>query len=453
MRYSWMLGFLFALTSACGSDSSSKKDGTGGSSGAGGGATGGAGGSTGGAGSGGTGSGGTATGGTSAGGTGGSADAGDPQLLGIERFKYQGAFRIPSADFGSSSANYAAGPIALGAGGKSLYLVGHAQQHPLAEFPIPNVVNSQKVTDLAMAPSPTQGFTGVLAGVSGGNSQNIDSIGGMFWIDGPKGPELLVNAYEYYDAPADNTHTTFVIRNAKDIAGSVKDGFFSLGGAAHAGGWMSAIPSEWQSALGGTHITGASSGVPIISRLSVGPSAFVFDPMKIVGASATSGAVATTPLLDFSLAHPLHADLSNDTKANKIWTHLSRATFGFIAPGSRTYVTIGHSGGHSSGVCYKCVPSDNSNCGGYCANDANDYAHFYWFWDVADLIAVKNGQKQPYDVQPYAYGEFPTPFKSREIGGGAFDAATGLLYLNVLNADHDQGTYAVPPLVVVYKIE
>ncbi|MFO0571415.1 MAG: hypothetical protein U0263_37645, partial [Polyangiaceae bacterium] len=97
--------------------------------------------------------------------------------------------------------------------------------------------------------------------------------------------------------------------------------------------------------------------------------------------------------------------------------------------------------------------SDNSNCGGYCANDANDYAHFYWFWDVADLIAVKNGQKQPYDVQPYAYGEFPTPFKSREIGGGAFDAATGLLYLNVLNADHDQGTYAVPPLVVVYKIE
>jgi hypothetical protein len=216
---------------------------------------------------------------------------------------------------------------------------------------------------------------------------------------------------------------------------------------------MSPIPSEWQTALGGTHLTGFSSGLPIITRWSVGPSAFVFDPMAIVGVSSVTNPIKTTVLLDFSLDHPLASDLSNDTGSNKLWTHLSHATYGFIPPGSQTYVTIGHTGGTSSGVCYKCVPSDGANCGGYCANDANDYKHYYWLWDVVDLVEVKEGKRQPYDIKPYEFGTFPTPFKSREIGGGSYDPATGILYLNVLAADDEQGTYAVPPLIVAYKIE
>jgi len=393
------------------------------------------------------------SGGGGAAGSGGAAGGGSSELLTIARFKYQGAFRIPSADYGQSSANYAAGPIAHNPKNDSLFLVGHAQQHPLAEFPIPKLVNSTQLADLEMAAAPSQGFVTVLDDASGGNPQSMDSVSGMLWVDGPNGPELIVNAYEYYDAPGDNTHTTLVIRDAGNIAGSVKDGYFALQGAAHAGGWMSPIPSEWQTALGGKFIAGHSSGVPIIGRLSVGPSAFVFDPMTIVGVGSVASPIATTPLLDFSLDHPLSSDLSNDAGTNKVWTHLSRAVYGFIAPGTRTYVTIGFSGGHSSGVCYKCVPTGGGNCGGYCANDSTDYSHFYWLWDVADLVAVKDGTKQPYEVQPYEYGAFPTPFSSREIGGGAFDPTTGLLYLNVLDADHDQGTYAVPPLVVAYRIE
>jgi hypothetical protein len=188
--------------------------------------------------------------------------------------------------------------------------------------------------------------------------------------------------------------------------------------------------------------------------LSVGPSAFVFDPLTMVGVANVQSPIPTSALLDYSLDNPLHADLSNDTGKNQIWTHLSRASYGFIAPGSRTYVTIGYSGGHASGVCYKCTPSGSgANCGGYCANDANDNSHYYWLYDVNDLIAVKNGTKQPHEVLPYEFGVFPTPFASREIGGGAFDPASGLLYLNVLGADDEQGTYAVPPLIVVYRIQ
>lgn len=395
-----------------------------------------------------------ATGATGAGGsTGGSGGSGGAasELLTVESFHYEGAFRIPSGDFGASSADYAAGPIAFNPAGPSLFLVGHAQQHPIAEFTIPRLVASTTLSELEMAAPPTQGFVTFFGDVTGGNPQAMDSIGGMLLFEGPSGPELIVNAYEYYDAPADNTHTTVVFRDATDLAGSAKDGWFALDGGAHASGWMSAVPEQHQAALGGAFITGHSSGVPIISRLSVGPSAFVFDPAAIAG-GATPGPVATTTLLDFSLDTPLAADLSNDSGQNDLWTHLSRAAYGFIPPGSRTYVTLGHSGGHASGVCYKCTPvGSNSECGGYCANDAGDYSDYYWLWDVDDLVAVKNGTKAPHEVLPYEHGPFPTAFDG-QIAGGAYDAASGLLYLNVLFADDEQGTYAVPPLIVAYSI-
>jgi hypothetical protein len=159
-------------------------------------------------------------------------------------------------------------------------------------------------------------------------------------------------------------------------------------------------------------------------------------------------------LLDFSLANPLHEDLSNDLGTNDLWTHLSRATFGMIIPDTRTYLTVGYSGGHISGVCYKCTQDDGTECGGYCAPLANDYSQYYWLWDVNDMLAVKNGTKQPFDVRPYDYGILATPFESyaHQIGGGDFDPASGLLYLTIQRADTAQGTYANPPVVVAYQI-
>jgi hypothetical protein len=385
-------------------------------------------------------------------GDGGSGSGGAPNdLVDLASFQYEGGFRIPADDFGSSSANYAAGPIAFNPANQSLFLVGHAQQHPIAEFVIPALASSMSVGELPLASAPAQGFTQVLSGVSGGNPQEMNSIGGMLWFDGPNGPELIINAYEYYDAPADNSHTTMVIRDASNIEGAARDGWFSLDGGAHASGWMSAIPQQHQATLGGAFITGQSSGIPIISRLSVGPSAFVFDPASLVG-GAPPGDIATATLLDFSLDTPLADDLMNDMGQNDLWTHLSRAAYGFIPPGTRTYVTIGASGGHESGVCYKCVPEgETQECGGYCAKNPDDYANYYWLWDVDDLIRVKNGEIASHEVLPYEYGVFPTPF-SGTIAGGAYDAASGLLYLTLLYADDSQGEYAVPPLVIAYSI-
>ncbi|MCB0338386.1 MAG: hypothetical protein KDD53_02225, partial [Bdellovibrionales bacterium] len=373
--------------------------------------------------------------------------------ISISDFEYQGAFRLPADDFGESNLNYSQGPIAFNPASNSIFIVGHTYDQAIAEFNIPAIVKSSTLTDLNMCDAPIQNFTSVLDSISGGNPQGIDRIGGIALISGPNGDELLVNGYEYYDAAADNSHTSFVIRDSSALNSSSIDGFFSFqGGAGHTTGWISEIPLAWQDLLGGSHITGDSSGIPIIGRTSVGPSAFSFSPLDVVGKSTQSGTIQTNTLLDFSLEHPLSSDLSNDSGTNDLWTHLSRAIFGFIVPGTRTYATIGFSGGHSSGVCYKCTQNDNNLCGGYCAPDAEDYSHYYWLWDLNDLLKVKQGTIESYEVTPYEYGEFPTPFTTQELGGGAFDADSGKLYLTVQRADTEQGQYANPPVVVVYKI-
>ena len=173
----------------------------------------------------------------------------------------------------------------------------------------------------------------------------------------------------------------------------------------------------------------------------------------MTGSSEPLDPTPTTKLLDFSLANPLHEDLGNGTRTNNIWTHLSRAVYGFIPPGTRSYVTIGHSGGHNSGVCYKCTQNNNNLCGGYCAPDASDYYLYYWLWDLNDLIAVKNGQMNSYDVRPYDYGVFPSPISVTKLGGGSFDPASGKLYVTLQRADRDQGRYSNPPVIAVYQFQ
>ncbi len=376
-------------------------------------------------------------------------------LISIDDLTYAGAFRLPADLFGASSLNFSEGPIAYNSSRHSLFVVGHSHDQALAEFAIPALVKSEQITDLLMASSPLQGFTDVLNQASGGNPQLIDRIGGMACFATPNGTEMIVNGYEYYDAPADNTHSTLLVRDADNLSTSAVDGFYSFsGGAGHTSGWLSPIPEAWQSALGGTYITGQSSGIPIIGRASVGPSAFAFDPLEVINTTPASATISSSKLLDFSLDLPLHDDLSNDSKTNDLWTHLSRAVYGFIVPGTRTYLTLGFSGGHNSGVCYKCTQNNGNVCGGYCTPDAADHYQFYWLWDVNDLQAVKEGRMEAHSVRPYASGPFSTPFESdaHALGGGTFDPESGTLYLSVQRADTQQGEYSNPPVIVAYKV-
>ncbi len=376
----------------------------------------------------------------------------DLPLFNISQLTYEGAFRIKASENGISDINYSQGPIAYNYDNHSLFIVGHAHQQAIAEYAIPEIVKSETLSELNMIETPIQVFSNVLSKTTDGNPEGIDRVGGLYYANHGGQAKLIVNAYEYYDAPADNTVSTLIVNDANALESSSVSGYYSFeGNAAHTSGWLSPIPEAWQEVLSGTHITGHSSGIPIISRASVGPSAFSFEINDVLNATQS---IETTTLLDFSLKNPLNSDLSNDSKTNDLWTHLSMATYGFIVPGTRTYLTLGKSGGHESGVCYKCTQDNGNLCGGYCTPEANDNYQYYWLWDVNDLVAVKNGTLNPYDVRPYEHGYFDTPFQgngSKSIGGGTYDPSTGNLYLSVQSGDTEQGTYARPPVIVVYN--
>jgi len=372
----------------------------------------------------------------------------DLPLFDISKIQYKGAFRIPASTYGASSINYSEGPIAYNAANHSLYVVGHDHHQGIGEFSIPELIVGE-IAELNMSIN-LQPFVQHLGIADCGPSQGIDQIGGMMMIDGA----LYVNAYEYYDANGSVTNTTMIIDDPTQLSSTSVRGFFNFeGGAGHTSGWMSSIPLPWRDSLGGSHITGQSSGIPIISRTSVGPSAFSFTPLS-PEAGCEVEMIPTNRLLDFSLANPLHSDLSNDSGFNDLWTHLSRATYGMIVPGTKTYLTIGSTGGHKSGVCYKCEQDNENLCGGYCPPEASDRDQYYWLWDLTDLLAVKNGEMEAHDVRPYDYGPFHTPFESvtKQIGGGTFDTATSTLYLSLQRADTEQGTYSRPPIIVAYDL-
>lgn len=374
-------------------------------------------------------------------------DPTDLPLLTIDDMSYSGAFALPAATFGESNMNYAEGPIEYADG--TIFVVGHSHQNAIAQFEVPALVESTSIADLATASAPIQPFVTVLDRASGGNPQGLNRISGME----VHGGQLIVNAYEYYDAPADNDQTTLVVSNADDLDGADVTGFANLAGAARSAGWITELPSEWQPTLGGSHVVGHSSGIPIIGRASVGPSAHIVDGDDLLGA-VPGGTIETSRALEFSLAEPLQSDLSNTTGTNDLWTHLSRARFGFVVPGTRTYLTLGSSGGHDSGVGYKITQDDGNLCGGYCSYEAADNSNYYWLWDLDDLLDVQAGTLAPSEVRPYDAGPLDIPFQTdgfNPIGGGTFDAATGTLYLTVLRANNEVGRYSNPPIVVAYR--
>jgi len=210
----------------------------------------------------------------------------------------------------------------------------------------------------------------------------------------------------------------------------------------HYAGWISPIPSEYQSALRGTHLFGMSQGNlrSLNFRGSNGPSLFTYDfnaPSSITGASPPANG---TPLdmnrfMDFGI-YGLSAD---QNAPGAIWTNISEAYYGFIIPGTRTYAVFGYSGGHKNGVNY----GDASWLGvkSYYANDRTDYDNHYWLFDLDDILNASD----PGSPRPYEHGSMDTawhedgePYRSPYAGfirGGSYDPVNKILYLVAHDAE------------------
>lgn len=372
-------------------------------------------------------------------------------LAQINDFTYLGAFRIASNDFGVSNTNYAIGTLAYNPDRNSIFIAGHDHHRAIAEFSIPDLVISYDLQALNVVESPLQEFVYLLESSPNGNPEGLNRITGLLYVDG----QLIINVENWYDAGGTNRDTSLIVRTANNLSASEVNGYFELEGAAQAAGYMAQIPEKWRESFGGSYLTGWSSVYSIISRYSVGPSLFVFDPTDMLNVShGSQGPVATTDYMNFAHGggHYLAPDAlqTQEGSASALWNFLSKAVYGFMIPGTRTFAVFGSSGGVHSGIGYK-ITQDNGNlCGGYCAYNADDYYNYFWLFDVQEIIDAV----EPSDIQPYAYGAWSVPFDdngAHRIIGGTFDDGNGILYLSLSGAGQ-VGTYDRPPLIVAYRI-
>jgi len=175
----------------------------------------------------------------------------------------------------------------------------------------------------------------------------------------------------------------------------------------------------------------------INSLQSWGPSASVFNPADV----ATGSPAPAMVVLGYPYGHPL----ADTTTGNQ---YLSQADFitGMVFPaGTRTVLFFGKHGtgnycygtGGTSGDCYD--PDDNSK-----GIHSYPYRSQVWAYDANDLIAVKNGLKQSYEVMPYAVWQLDAPVV--DIQGVAYDPATQRLYVSQVYAENTR------PLIRVYQV-
>lgn len=367
--------------------------------------------------------------------------------LSIKNISYVGGFRLPLTESGDSRIAYSEGSFTLAPARKSFFVVGHAHHQAIAEFSVPKIVETNDIEKMAMS-KILQPFSKILHRSKTGNKDNQNRISGLEYFQN----QIWVNTIEFYDADANARQTSLVIRNADDLKKTDIDGFFNLKGGAHAAGWLSKIPTDWQKKLAAEYITGYASNPSINSRLSIGPTAFTFYPFSILDSDLESGVIPTEALLDFSLKHPLNSDRYNDSKTNSLWTEVSAAVYGFIVPGTETYFVIGHSGGHKSGIGYKIKQDNGSECGGPCSKEFRDNYNYYWMWSVRDLEQVHLGNSLPHSSKPYEFGYFDKKHKGWLAIGADYDAEKNLLFVLYASRDYKQSKYETAPLMLVYKI-
>lgn len=372
-------------------------------------------------------------------------------LFSIEKLEYKGAFRIPSDTYGESSANWASGVITYNPRNHSLFLVGHNHHQAIAEFKIPQIINSKKIEELKTA-TVIQPFVKILSRLES-NPDKLDRITGMHFDHG----RLIINAIKYYDAAAKAKDTTIVILNASQLSEIESLQLYQMEGAAQAAGWISPLPPIWREKLDGDLVTGNSSGWPINARLSMGPSAFIGKIRDFIHADIRNGTIPLNKKQFFDLNYPLAEDSRNKQGNNDLHTEVSHAIYGFVIPGTRTYFVIGPSGGHKSGVIYKYARADGTLCPGDCSIDPSDYANYVWLWDVNDWDKVKHGKIRPTSIRPYYYGAFTIPIQrsvsDNRLIGGTFDAKNNNIYLTIDRNDNLAGLYRNPPVIAVFGIK
>lgn len=347
-------------------------------------------------------------------------------LLHQSHLTYLGAFRAPAQDGSGRPLTYGGHALSYHAATHGLFFGGHDWYQELCEIGIPATI------DLSQTAGILQDCVDVTEGRLGQVDEGNVKLGGTLAHEG----RLIVSTYSYYDADGDQSVSHFAsgldLAQSGDVLGPVAVG----DRAGIVSGYMAPIPAEWQANLGGPALTG-NCCLSIISRTSYGPAVSVFDPNDV----GVVDPVPAAPLLEYPASHPLAEWDATGPYFNGT-TNIVGVAF---PPGSRSVLFFGR---HGIGTfCYGTGEACNDPVHGSQGTHAYPYVHQVWAYDALDLLAVRNGDLDPWQVQPYALWQLDEMDStgSATISGAAYDPASGRVYLTE--------SYGDEPVVHVYQIE
>lgn len=318
--------------------------------------------------------------------------------------RYVGAFRPPAAF--DTRYDHSGHGLAYNPASNSLFMANYAKQ--VAEFSVVTPTTSSYPQAQLR-----QGPTDVLRGKLG---QAGNMIGGLL-VDGD---QLIVSAYLLYDAATPSARLSH-FRVSTDFAQTTVRGPVSVGGrgAGWVGGNMAHVPAGWQALLGGRALTG-QSGISIQSRSSFGPTATVFDPAAIDAAP-----VPGTLLYGYDNNHKTLGDWNS---SGTLWNVTANTPGLAWIEGTDSILVIGRKG--LGDFCYGFCNDPTSPHKG---DHSYPYGYFVWAYNAHDLLAVRQGQQQPWEVVPYATWEITditNPTDHALIRGVAYDPASQRLFLS-----------------------
>jgi hypothetical protein len=382
-------------------------------------------------------------------------------LLQASDLVYQGAFRLPQGTFGGSSFDYGGNALTFNPAAGSLFMVGHPWQQQVAEvsIPAPGVGSLGNLPTAAVIQPFADVTEGRMSQVGFDPASDSPVVGGLLSY----GNRLYESVYLYYDGAGTQVRSHFVSGLDLSVRGDVS-GPYQIGtantvpnmpAAGFVDGYMGLVPTEWQAALGGPVLAG-NCCIPIISRTSYGPAAFAIDPGSL-------GAVDPLPAVPLVYYPSQHPTLGGWGSSGTLFNGVTQVTGVVFPQGTRSVLFFGRVG--LGRFCYGESTTDPALDGTlepgttdqyYCYDPADGskgthgypYAYFVWAYDALDLVAVRNGQRQPWDVQPYAAWPLNLPFAApyAAIEGAAYDPATNRIFLTQYHGD---GTM---PLVHVFSL-
>jgi chitodextrinase len=312
-------------------------------------------------------------------------------------------------------------------GAGSFYISGRTDTHCVAEITKPEI--GETATFL-------QNYTDVTNGTWSqvGDCYNGCFIGGHLVYN----DNLYLTVFSYYDANFSANKSiwrhSLTLNDHSGMVGPVAAG---PGNQGMYNQYMDNVPSELQSALGGPAVIGGCC-FSIISRTSLGPALYSFDPENLGTLTPLVGYPDGHRTLNEWAAPGSHPEANPTTKMSDV---------SFIE-GTDTVLFIGQTG--KGEYCY----GTGEACGDpqypYSGTHAYPYVHYMWAYDVDDLAATAAGSQEMWDVMPYAHWEMPSLGNLTDewsVTGMAFDPEENLLY--VLKNRDDTGAW---PQLYVYEV-